>query len=163
MNSAIQDSIVKEIVVRATKERVFAALTTPEQFVKWFALGVEGNFETGSRPILDFGEYGKGEIYVVAANPHDYFAYRCVPGAIFCPNGFDGDTLAHPNTLVEFTLETIAEGTKVRMKESGIASLPPEIIAQTLRDNNGGWDFMIGRLEEYLNGEALLGEALQGD
>lgn len=153
MNLAIQDTIEKVIVVRASKERVYAALTTPEQLVKWFPIGVEGKLETGDRPVFDFGEYGKFKLYVVAANPYDYFAYRCVPGSVYCPQGFLGDVLAEPNTLVEFTLETVGEGTKVHVKESGIASLPAEIIEQTLQGNTGGWDFMIGRLEEYLNNE----------
>ena len=154
MYSGIQDSIEKEIVVRASKERVYAALTTPDQFVKWFALGVEGKLDTaGERPILDFGEFGKFKIFVVAANPYDYFAYRCVPGSIYCPQGFLGDVLEHPSTLVEFTLETVAGGTRVHLKESGIASLPAEVIEQTLQGNDDGWAFMIGRLEEYLNRE----------
>jgi uncharacterized protein YndB with AHSA1/START domain len=153
MHIVIQDSIEKEIVVRATKERVYAALTTPDQFVKWFSLGVEGKLDTGERPVIDFGEYGKFKIYVVAANPYDYFAYRCVPGSIYCPQGFLGDVLEHPNTLVEFTLETVAGGTKVHVKESGIASLPAEVIEQTLKGNDEGWTFMISRLEEYLNKE----------
>lgn len=153
MNSAIQVSIEKEIVVRASKERTYAALTTPDQFVKWFSVGVEGKFETGERPVVDFGEFGKFKIYVVAANPYDYFAYRCVPGSVYCPQGFLGDVLEHPNTLVEFTLETVAGGTKLHLKESGIASLPAEIIEQTLSGNDAGWTFMINRLEEYLNNE----------
>lgn len=151
MNSAIQDSIEKEIVVRASKEIVYAALTIPEQFVKWFAQGVDGKFETGERPVLDFGEFGKFKIYVVAADPYDYFAYRCVPGSIFCPQGFLGDVLEQPNTLVEFTLESVEGGTKVHLKESGISSLPAEVIEATLTGNDEGWTFMIGRLEEYLN------------
>ena len=153
MGSTIQDSIEKEIVVRAPKERVYAALTTPEQFVKWFSIGVDGTFETGERPIVDFGEYGKFKIYVVAANPHDYFAYRCVPGSVYCPQGFLGDVLAEPNTLVEFTLETVEGGTKVNLKESGISSLPPEVIEETLKGNSAGWDFILGRLQGYLNNE----------
>ena len=153
MNSTIQDSIEREIVVRAPKERVYAALTTPEQFVKWFSIGVEGRLDTGERPTLDFGEYGEFTIYVVAANPHDYFAYRCVPGSIYCPQGFKGDVLAHPNTLVEFTLEEVEGGTKVHLKESGISSLPAEVIEQTLTGNSAGWDFMLGRLLGYLNNE----------
>ena len=153
MNSAIQDSIEKEFVVRASKERVYAALTTPEQFVKWFSVGVEGKFESGERPVVDFGEYGKFKIYVVAANPYDYFAYRCVPGSIYCPQGFLGDVLEHPNTLVEFTLTAVAGGTKVHLKESGIASLPAEVIEETLKGNDAGWEFMLGRLEAYLNND----------
>jgi uncharacterized protein YndB with AHSA1/START domain len=153
MNSAIQDSIEKEIVVRASKERVYAALTTPDQLVKWFPVGAEGKFDTGERPVLDFGEYGKFKIYVVAANPYDYFAYRCVPGSVYCPQGFLGDVLEHPNTLVEFTLETVEGGTRVHLKESGIASLPAEVIEKTLEGNDAGWAFMISRFVEYLNNE----------
>lgn len=153
MSSTIQDSIEKEIVVRATKERVYAALTTPEQFVKWFSIGVEGTFDTGKRPTIDMGEYGKFRIYVVAANPHDYFAYRSVPGSVYCPQGFDGDVLAEPNTLVEFTLTEVEGGTKVHLRESGIASLPAEVIEKTLEGNSAGWDFMLGRLLGYLDNE----------
>jgi uncharacterized protein YndB with AHSA1/START domain len=153
MNTAVQDSIEKEFVVRASKERVYAALTTPEQFVKWFSVGVEGKFETGERPIVDFGEYGKFKIYVVAANPYDYFAYRCVDASTYSPQGFFGDALAEPNTLVEFTLTAVSEGTKVHLKESGIAALPAEVIEETLKGNEAGWTFMLGRLEEYLNKE----------
>ena len=153
MKSIVQDSIEKEIIVRASQERVYAALTTPEQFAKWFSIGVEGKFEAGERPIIDFGEYGKFKIYVVAANPHDYFAYRFVDGSMYSPHGFYGDVLAEPNTLVEFTLETVEGGTKVHLKESGIASLPPEVIEQTLTGNSEGWDFMLGRLLGYLDNE----------
>jgi len=152
MSSAIQDSIEKVIVVRATKERVYAALTTPEQLAKWFPDGVEGKIETGERPVFDFGEYGKLRMFVVAANPYDYFAYRCVDGSLYSPQGFLGDVLAEPNTLVEFTLETVAEGTRVHLKESGFASLPAEVIQQSIEGNDAGWDFMLGRLETYLNG-----------
>lgn len=151
MNTAIQDSIEKEILIRASKERVYAAITTPEQFVKWFSNGVEGTFETGERPIIDFGDYGKFKIYVVAANPHNYFAYRCVDASKYSPQGFYGDALDEPNTLVEFTLEAVEGGTKVHLKESGIASLPAEVIEQTLSGNSAGWDFMLGRLLGYLN------------
>ena len=153
MNTAIQDSIEKEIVIRAPKERVYAALTTPEQFIQWFSIGVEGKFETGERPIVDFGEYGRFKIYVVAANPCDYFAYRSVDGSSHSPHGFFGDVLAEPNTLVEFTLTEVDGGTKLHLKESGIASLPAEVIVETLKGNSAGWDFMLGRLLGYLDNE----------
>jgi uncharacterized protein YndB with AHSA1/START domain len=153
MSLSIQDSIEKEIVVRASKERVYAALTTPDQLAKWFPIGVEGTLDAGDRPVFDFGEYGKFKIFVVAANPYDYFAYRCVPGSVYCPQGFLGDVLEHPNTLVEFTLEAVAGGTRVLVKESGIAALSAEIIEKTLAGNDAGWSFMINRLEEYLNNE----------
>jgi uncharacterized protein YndB with AHSA1/START domain len=152
MDSTIQDTIEKEIIVRASKETVYEALTIPEQFVKWFAVGVEGRLDAaGERPVLDFGEFGRFKICVIAADPYDYFAYRCVPGSIYCPQGFLGDVMKELSTLVEFRLESVDGGTRVRMQESGISLLPGEITEDTLKGNDDGWTFMIGRLEQHLN------------
>jgi len=148
--TALQDTIEREIVVRAPKERVYAGITDPAQIVQWFPDGIEGKLEPGERPILDFGKYGKSAIYVVAAEPYDYFAYRWVPGSVPVPQGFLGDVLAQPNTLVEFRLEEVPGGTRVSLVESGFASLPAEVYQQSLKDNTEGWQFMLDRLQKYL-------------
>jgi uncharacterized protein YndB with AHSA1/START domain len=150
MNTAMQDIIEREIVVRATKERVYSAITDPAQIVMWFPDGIEGKLEKGERPIFDFGEYGKNQIYVVAADPHDYFAYRWVSGSRLGPEGFVGDPLTEPHTLVEFRLSETPEGTIVKLKESGFASLPAEIYELSFTDNTSGWAYMFDRLEKYL-------------
>ncbi len=146
----MQNTIVREITVKATKEKVFGAITDPQQIVQWFPEAIEGTLNEGDRPILDFGEYGKNQIYVEAVHPFNYFAYRWIPGS----NHFIGDVLSKPNTLVEFRLEESAEGTKVTVTESGFASLPAEVAEQCFKDNSGGWDYMMGRLEKMLNGES---------
>ncbi len=146
--TSLQDTIEREITIRAPKERVYAAITDPEQIVQWFPDGIEGKLEAGERPVLDFGEYGKNKIYVVAADPFDYFAYRWTSGSSFIPEGFMGDTLNHWNTLVEFRLEEVADGTRVKLLESGFASLPTEVYEQLLKDNSGGWSYMLDRLEK---------------
>jgi uncharacterized protein YndB with AHSA1/START domain len=150
MNTMIQDTIEREMVLRAPKERVYNAITQPEQIVKWFPEGIEGKLIAGERPVFDFGEYGKFSIYVEASDPHDYFAYRWVSGSQFVPGGFIGDPLKMPNTLVEFRLEDAPEGTLLKLKESGFASLPAEYMEQALKDNNGGWDFMLERLQKLM-------------
>lgn len=151
MSTTMQDTIQKEMILRAPIERVYAALTDPEQFAKWFPDSIEGELKPGERPLLDFGEYGKCRIYVVAAEPFTYFAYRWVSGSAYAPHGFQGDVLTMPNTLVEFRLESGPEGTRLKLTESGMASLPPEIAELTLKDNDGGWDYMLGRLHTYLD------------
>lgn len=138
----MQDSIVREIIVKASKERVFLAISDPAQITKWFPDAIEGSLAAGERPIFDFGEYGKNQIYVETVNPYDYFAFRWVPGS----NHFFGDVLTQSNTLVEFHIEETSDGTKVTLKESGFASLSYPNAEERLSDNNGGWDYMMERL-----------------
>lgn len=145
----MQDVITREIKIKAPKERVYKAITDPKQIIQWFPSAVEGGtLAVGARPIFHFDSLTT-QIYVEAANPFDYFAYRWVPGdaAIL------GDVLAVANTLVEFFIEELPEGTKVILKESGFASLPAEIAQASFKDNDGGWDLMMGRLEQYLGKE----------
>jgi len=150
MATNTEDSIVREFTFRAPKERVYSALTDPAQLVCWFPKAVEGTIGAGETPILDFGEDGKVKIYVVAAEPHGYFAYRWVSGSHHSPHGFQGDVLNHPNTLVEFFIEEAPEGCHLRVVESGFASLPAEIAASNLKDNQEGWEFELARLVEYI-------------
>lgn len=142
----MQDTIHREIKINARKERVYDAIANPEKVVLWFPNTVEGSYKVGERPILGFGEHGKNQIYIVDARPYEYFAYRWVPGS----NHFEGDVLTVPNTLVEFRIEEVEEGTcKVTLTESGFAKLPVELAEDSFKQNSGGWEFMLGRLETY--------------
>ena len=149
MSTALQDTINKEIVIDAPRERVYDALTQADKLSQWFPDAVEGEIKPGERPVFDFGEYGRHSAYVVATDPHSYVAYRWIPGSIHVPHGFIGDVLTQPNTLCEFHLDEIPEGTRVRLIESGFASLPEEFYAKSIEDNTGGWDVMIYRLKTY--------------
>ncbi|HEY0867227.1 MAG TPA: SRPBCC family protein [Fimbriimonas sp.] len=143
----MRDTIEREIIIRAPVERVYNAIAEPEQIVRWFPDAIEGRLKPGERPTLDFGEYGKSSIYVEAAEPHHYFAYRWRPGSDSLDTG--GDVLQQPNTLVEFRLEPVAEGTRLKLTESGFASLPAEVYEKAFKDNNEGWDYMLDRLAKY--------------
>lgn len=141
-----QDIIEKEININAAQAVVYQAIADPDKITAWFPDAIEGTLNTGDSPILDFGEHGKNQIYVESARPNEYFAYRWIPGS----KHFIGDVLAQPNTLVEFFIQESETGTKVMLKESGFAQLPAQDSAQKFADNNGGWDYMLGRLNELL-------------
>jgi hypothetical protein len=68
---------------------------------------------------------------------------------VHVPDGFIGDVLKEPNTLCEFHLEEVPEGTRVRLIESGFASLPQEFYAKSVEENEGGWTVMIYRLKTF--------------
>jgi uncharacterized protein YndB with AHSA1/START domain len=144
--NAMKDIIQREITIKATKERIYDAIANPDQVVLWFPNTVEGDYKVGERPILGFGEHGRNQIYIVDAKPGEYFAYRWVPGS----NHFIGDVLTVPNTLVEFRIEEVKAGScKVTLTETGFAKLPVEVAEESFKQNSGGWEFMLGRLEKY--------------
>lgn len=143
----MQNSIEREILIHAPKENIYAAIADPVKLVKWFPDTVEGKYEVGEQPVFGFGEHGKNQVLIVAAKPHDYFAFRWIPGS----SHFLGDLKLEKTTLVEFRIEEIPTGEcRVTMTESGFASLPPEIIEESFKQNNQGWDFMLGRFKAYL-------------
>lgn len=142
MSEPAKDVIEKVVTVNAPQEKVFEAITDPKKIIAWFPDAIEGTLEAGDRPVLDFGEYGKNQIYVETVRPHDYFAYRWIPGS----DHFIGDVLSQTNTLVEFFLEQSGDVTKVTVKESGFSALAAEVRDQKYADNTGGWEYMLGRL-----------------
>lgn len=146
----VHDIINQEVRIAANIERVFDAIANPEKFGKWFSNGVEGDFAVGSQPIIDEGEYGKFRLAIIGNSPHNYFAWRWVSGMEFVPQGFIGDPLEHPNTLVEFFLESTEDGTIVKVVESGFASLPEHYAAKNYEDNTGGWEFQLNKVKGWI-------------
>lgn len=142
----MQNVIKREIFIKATKERIYDAISNPEQVVLWFPETLEGDYKVAEQPIFGFGEHGKNQLYIVDAKPFKYFAYRWVPGS----NHFLGDVLSVPNTLVEFLIDEQGDGScKVILTESGFAELPTEVMEDAIKQNSSGWDFMLGRLVKY--------------
>lgn len=144
----MQDVIQREITVKASKEKVYNAIVEPSKLTSWFPDKVEGDLNAGSVAVFTFTEHDhRAKVFVEAANPFEYFAYRWVPGG----QGSMSDEKDINTTLVEFINEEIADGTKITLRESGFASLPAELAENSFNDNSGGWEYMIGRLENYLN------------
>ena len=146
----MQAVITKEIIIKAPQKEVYDAITNPTKIIRWFPNEVEGSLEAGKLSTLKFTKQNhNAPIYVEAANPFSYFSYRWVPST----TTLEGDPRAVPHTLVEFIIDQLSEGTKVTIKESGFNTLPLEIAEKMLKQNSGGWDFMIGRLEKLINQE----------
>lgn len=152
MSAPNRDRVERNVLIRGSLERVFAALTDASLFPTWGPLRIEGQLEPGERPVLDFGSGGGGKvaIYVVAFEAPRYFAYRWAQGATD-PAVLLGDPLQVPNTLVEFELEPVEEGTRVTVTESGIAALPVPCVPgvdpdQGLENMGEGWRLMLGGL-----------------
>jgi hypothetical protein len=62
----------------------------------------------------------------------------------------DDPDIEHKVTLVDFTLEPLAEGARLTVCESGFEKLPADKRLQVFRDNNGGWDFQIKNIRSHV-------------
>jgi uncharacterized protein YndB with AHSA1/START domain len=150
MTMTSTDRIEKEVTLRAPRSRVWRALTDHRQFSAWFQAELEGPFVAGQRTrgrvTVKGYEHLTLDMLVERIEPERYFSYRWHPGAPDPNTSYDDE----PMTLVEFTLEEVAEGTRLQVVESGFDALPAGRRAEAFRMNEGGWKGQMGNIERYL-------------
>ncbi|MFF3109567.1 SRPBCC family protein [Kitasatospora sp. NPDC057904] len=132
------DSIEREIVIAAPRERVWQILTRAEFLGRWFGSGApaEIDLRPGGRMVFDHGVHGTLPAWIEQVERPAVFSYRWSQGAA------GEEPAADNSTLVRFTLTTVPGGTRLRMVESGFATLalPAEAILARHEQNSAGWD-----------------------
>jgi len=146
--TSVSDTIVQEIAIEASAERIFEALTDPVQRVKWW--GSEGRFQTthmesdlrlggkwtmsgdgiGGKPFKVSGEYREIE------RPR-----RLV--FTWLPN-WQEDAI---ESIVRFDLEEKDGITTVRLTHSGLTT-------DSSRASHKGWPQILSWLQTYVEGQA---------
>ena len=133
------DRIEKRVTLRASRSRVWRAITAPEEFGAWFGVKLEGPFTQGATvrgKITHPGyEHLTMEMRIERVEPERYFAYRWHPYAV--EPGVDYSS--EPTTLVEFRLEEAGRGTVLTIVESGFDRIPVARRDEAFRMNDGGW------------------------
>ena len=61
------------------------------------------------------------------------------------------DSVNEPTTSVVFELEEVAEGTLLKITESGFDSVPLERRAEAFKSNEQGWEMQTKLIEKYLS------------
>ena len=132
------DSIERTILIAAPIERVWDIVTTPEHMGRWF--GDAGAERDGDVIKMRWAEHGEAELRVVRSDAPTDFAYR-----------WDANLPGVGDTLVEFTLATEGDRTRVTVVESGWTQLRTSAEEQNrLREGNTrGWKHELGDLEAY--------------
>jgi len=147
MNISDMKSIERSMVVKAKRQRVWRALTTAKEFSTWFQVKVEGEFEPGRRmdmvATIPGWEGFKFWLQVEEMIPPEKFSYRWLPGAVV--DDKDSNT-----TLVTFTLEEVAGGTRVTVLETGFEGVSLAKRAKAFQENTDGWRGQMANLERYL-------------
>lgn len=144
------DRIEKTIVLRAPRARVWRALSTPDEFGRWFGVRLAGAFEPGARLdgqiTIPGHEHVTLELLVERVEPERVLAYRWHPYAV--EPGVDYS--AEPMTLVEFRLADVADGTELTVVESGFDRLPPARRFEAFRMDDEGWTEQLRNVERYV-------------
>ena len=162
---AIPDRIEKRVVLRASRERVWCAISEARQFGTWFGVDLDGEFIAGARvmgriaPTKVDPEVAKlqqphvglpFEFHVERIEPMSLFSFRWHPYAI----DRNTDYTAEPTTLVEFRLEDAPQGTLLIISESGFSRIPLERRARAFTSNEGGWAHQPKLIGKYLEQSA---------
>lgn len=149
MNKHGTDSVTRTIVISGTPDRVFQALT--EEFGTWFQVRLDGPFRVGQ---LTSGAMTMPQVAglpfkarTVALEPPHSFAFDWPQWDFEANRSLEDDA---PWTRVQFTLEPVAEGTRVTVTESGFAGFTAGLGARLLRENTEGWEFQLAQLKSHV-------------
>jgi uncharacterized protein YndB with AHSA1/START domain len=165
------DKIEKTITLRAPVSRVWRALTDANEFGRWFGVALAGPFVVGKtiRGTFDWKFDEPAFAAIVKAHgvaphkiripdqelvfctvekiePEHTFVFRWIPYGIDAAIAPDDE----PTTLVEFHLEPVAEGTRLRIVESGFDRVPAHRRERAFRMNAGGWAGQAENLRKYV-------------
>jgi uncharacterized protein YndB with AHSA1/START domain len=158
MNS---DRIEKKVLLRASPQRVWRALSDSTEFGSWFGMKFEGQFAPGTSlrgvivPTSVDAEVAKAqkpyegtpvELMIEQMETERLFSFRWHPGAV--EPGIDYSV--EPTTLVVFELEKVADGILLTITESGFDEVPLARRAKTLSANEKGWSMVVKLIEKYM-------------
>ncbi|OBH15369.1 SRPBCC family protein [Mycolicibacter sinensis] len=153
------DRIEKQVVLRASLDRVWRAISDAAEFGQWFGVRFDGPFVAGTAvtgtitpttvdaDVARLQEPHAGNRatwHIVAVEPPRRFAYRWHPFAV------DADVRDEPMTLVEFTLAETPEGVLLTIVESGFDALPAARRSSAFEANSGGWAHQAELVRKYL-------------
>jgi uncharacterized protein YndB with AHSA1/START domain len=155
------DRIEKKVLLRATRQRVWRALTDSKQFGSWFGVKLDGPFTPGAMmhgtivpttadpqvaAMQKPYEGVKFEFEVERIEPERLFSFRWHPFAVEQGVDYSGED----TTLVEFVLEEVPNGILLTVSESGFDRIPLARRARAFSANEQGWSMQLTLIEKYL-------------
>ena len=155
------DRIEKKILLRATRERVWRAISDAKEFGSWFGAAFEEPFAEGRRvtgkispttvdaDVARMQQPYTGKAFewtIERIEPMRRLAFRWHPYAV--EKGVDYSK--EPTTLIEFELADAPGGILLTVTESGFDQIPLERRAKAFQANERGWELQTRLIEKYL-------------
>jgi uncharacterized protein YndB with AHSA1/START domain len=137
--TAVLPAIERSLELSAPPERVWRAISEPEELARWFPQRAEWDLRPGGEGSFFWEGHGSFPVRVEAVDPPRYLAWRWGREAEEDPG------TAESATLVEWWLDARRDGgTTLRLRESGFRF-------DTHRTGNEeGWTEELGELVEML-------------
>jgi uncharacterized protein YndB with AHSA1/START domain len=137
------DRIERTVEIAHPPATVWAALTTAEGLASWF----------GHRATIDLRPGGSAQMTWTSGERADMRIERVEEPTVF---GFTWHIYGLPDddprrTYVEFILEPVGAGARLRVVESGFAQLPDDAHHKAYDGNTKGWASELGELVDYLH------------
>jgi uncharacterized protein YndB with AHSA1/START domain len=147
------DRIEKKVLLKASRARVWRAVSDAREFGTWFGVKLEGAaFAPGATvrgSITHPGyEHLAMEMTIERVEDERLVSFRWHPYAVDPKVDYSSE----PTTLVEIGLEAASEGTLVTIVESGFDRIPLARRAEAFRMNEGGWAAQATNLERHVAG-----------
>src|ERR1700722_7586583 len=110
------DLIEREILIEASRERVWAVLTDEKHVAGWFGDSARIDLRPGGKAVFGWTQYGNHLARGRPGAPPESSSSRWARGT-------DVEPAEGSSTLVEFTLTEVFAGTLLRVAETGFTSV----------------------------------------
>ena len=145
-----ENRIEKRIELKAPVSRVWKALTDYEEFGKWFGCKLEGPFVVGKtvhgKLTYPGFEHLQWAVDVKQMEPERLFSFSWHPGAVDPAVDYSKEA----QTLVEFRLEGVPDGTVLTVTESGFEKIPANRRLEAFRMDEEGWIEQMENIAKYV-------------
>jgi uncharacterized protein YndB with AHSA1/START domain len=145
----LENSIERQIEIKAPIAKVWEALTNSSQFGQWFKAEFKSPFVAGQTSKAKNTSKGfemDMEFFIKEIRPQSYFSYAWHPFPM--DRTFDYST--EEPTLVEFYLEPSSVGTLLKVKESGFDHITAKRRAEAFQMHTGGWEAQLKNIEAFV-------------
>ena len=145
------DRIERKVLLKASRARVWRALSNAEEFGNWFGVNFKGETFIAGKSVqgkITYPGYEHlvMEVLIERVEPERLLSWRWHPAAIEPSVDYSHE----PTTLVVFELAEVDGGILLTVVESGLDKIPLARRATVLRLNTSGWDEQMRNIEKHV-------------
>ena len=107
------EAVEREVVLPASPEEVWPAVSQSEQISAWFGAVAQLDLRPGGRGVFRWRDGTERSVLVEEVEPPRRLSFRWLPFQRTAAN----EIVTVPSTRVDITLEQVAEGTRLRVRE----------------------------------------------
>ncbi len=149
--STSTDRIERKILLKASRARVWRALSNAQEFGEWFGVNFKGKTFVAGKAVqgnvtYPGYEHVVMEVFIERVEPQRLLSWRWHPAAIDPAVDYSQE----PTTLVVFELQEADGGILLTVVESGLDKIPLARRATVLRLNTSGWDEQMVNIKKHV-------------